>query len=185
MPSLRLDIQTVHSNLIRRSSPDQLRISGQQADLIIDKKKSHFTMRQKADTVEINNYPAWSQLDNSKRVGDMESKVSGYSKNKAMRAIAEYSSDGDQLMAIERKGAKPFASIAKRKSEKFSKAEVDIGYFPKNAIKVRVRKGYIKSSFTPSEIKTDVQKNLKIDVVHGSSSSHVDRYPEVRINVVG
>lgn len=185
MSDLRLNIQTLSSNVTTRNKPDEIQIRGNQADLVLHKKDSKFSIRQKLDTVEIGNYPARRQFDNSKNVMDMTKKTSRYAESKAMKAIAQYSSDGDRMMDIERKGSKPIAEIAKRKSQTFSKVNLDLVYYPNNSIDIKVRKGYIKYDFQPGEIKTNVNKNLQIDVKKGNLNVNVDRYPKVLINVVG
>lgn len=181
--SLNLKIDTQRSNLQMEAKDAKLNISGQDAKMDIQVEKGDFKVRQKSDTLEINNYPAFKQL-NSYRVQDLMEKVNGEAKQKTSEAVSRYVQDGDAMMKIENKGT-PLVEIAKQHSNTVGKTNLNVTHFPKEPIEINVKKGYLDIEAIPDKVSTHIQKNLKIEVAPGGVYTTVDKLPKVNIEVVG
>ncbi|MBZ4683470.1 MAG: hypothetical protein PWP46_1127 [Fusobacteriaceae bacterium] len=175
-----IQINTINSNIRISSTRPKMRISGQDATMNLSKTKSKFNIKTKSDTVEIHNYPADKQLYRKNPV-DLQRDISSYSVQKGNQGISEYVRDGDRMMRIENKEKNAIANISVEKTYRNGKKEINVGYFPKEPIQIRVKKGYVKIDYKPYKINLDVKKNLNIDSNKGTLNIGVDRYPKVEI----
>ena len=87
--SIRLDIRTEQSNLKIDKVDPQMNISGQEATMSIEKTDGDFKIHQKADTIDINSYNAYKQL-NSYSPQDLMKKVYNEGKQKTSEAVSQY-----------------------------------------------------------------------------------------------
>lgn len=181
--SLNLKIETQRSNLQMESKDARLDISGQDAKMDLKVEKGNFRVRQKSDTLEINNYPAFKQL-NSYNVQDLMIKNKNEAKQKTSEAISRYTQDGNAMMKIENKG-NPLVEIAKEHANTVGKTNLNVTHFPKEPIEINVKKGYLDIEAVPDKISVDVKKNLKIEVAPGGVYTALDKLPKVNIEVVG
>ncbi len=181
--SLSLKIDTQRSNLQMEAKDAKLDISGQDAKMDVQVEKGDFKVRQKSDTLEINNYPAFKQL-NSYKLQDLMEKVNEESKQKTSEAINRYVQDGDAMMKIENKGT-PLIEIAKQHANTVGKTNLNVTHFPKEPIEISVKKGYLDIEAIPDKVSTNVQKNLRIEVTPGGVYTTLDKLPKVNVEVVG
>ena len=181
--SIRLNIQTDRSNLIINKVDPKLDISGQEATMSIEKQDGDFKIHQKADTIDINNYNAFKQL-NSYSPQDLMKKAYNEGKQKASEAVSQYVRDGEAAMKIENKG-NPLIEIGKAHGSPVGKTNLNIENFPKEPIEVSVKKGYLDVEAIPDKLSTKVQKNLKIEVQPGGVYTTIDKLPKVNIETVG
>ncbi|BDU51080.1 DUF6470 family protein [Haliovirga abyssi] len=181
-PSLK--IETINAKINITKTDPKINITGQTGDFKLIKTEHRFEVEKKDAELLIHNYPAFRQLDNSKNIMDMTDKVASQSLNDSYTAIAEYASDGDAMMKIDKKSASPIPYIAKRKAERNLKAKVKLDVFPKNPIQIDVRKGYVTSSYSPGKIETISKERLNISAQMGEINIKAN-YPKVNINVIG
>lgn len=180
----RLQIRTTNAKMTIQKREPKLQISGQNATVRLDKKEHKFQVYTKDAKIKIDNYAAFKQLDNTKKVADMEAKVDGYSRRKGKKAVSEYVSDGDNMMKIETKNKKVLSNISKRNANRLAKAEIKLEFFPENDIKINVQKGKVSTKYQAGEIKTNVQKNLRIRTIPGEVKTSAT-YPKVEIKAIG
>lgn len=181
--AISLRMWTDNSSIQMETQDAQMDISGQAATMNLDKTKGDFSIRQKGDTLEIHNYPAYKQLNNYSPQ-DLMKKMHGEAKQKASQAISQYASDGEVMMKIENKG-KPLIEIAKRHGEPVGKTNLNITHFPAEPIDISVNEGYVDVQATPDKIDVSVQKNLQINIQQGGVYTTVDGFPKVNIETVG
>jgi len=182
MPSLK--ITTIDAKMTIQKRDPKMQISGQDAKVTIQKREHSFKVYTKDAKIKIDNYVAFKQLDNSKKMADMEAKIDGYSRQKGRKATSEYVSDGNNMMQIETNNKKVLSNISKRNANRFSNSEINLGIFPKNNIKINVEEGKVTTNYKPGEIKTNVQKNLKIKAIPGEIRTSAT-YPKVEIKMIG
>lgn len=181
--SIRLDIRTEQSNLKIDKVDSKMDISGQDAKMTIEKTDGDFKVHQKADTIDIDSYNAYKQL-NSYSPQDLMKKVYNQGKQKASEAISQYVRDGEAMMKIENKG-NPLTEIGKAHGSPVGKTNLNVEHFPKERIEISVKKGYLEVEAIPDKLSTKVQKNLKIEVQPGGVYTTVDKLPKVNIETVG
>ena len=181
--SIRLDIKTEQSNLKIDKVDPQMNISGQEATMSIEKTDGDFKIHQKADTIDINSYNAYKQL-NSYSPQDLMKKVYNEDKQKTSEAVSQYVRDGEAMMKIENKG-KPLTEIGKAHGSPVGKTNLNIEHFPKEPIEVSVKEGYLEVEAIPDKLSTKVQKNLRIEVQPGGVYTTIDKIPKVNIETVG
>ncbi|TDT68073.1 hypothetical protein EV215_1794 [Hypnocyclicus thermotrophus] len=178
--SKMIQINTINSNIRISSTRPQMKIRGQDATMNLRKTKAKFNIKTKSDTVEIHNYPADKQLYRKNPV-DLQKDISNYSLQKGNQAISEYVQDGDRMMKIENNEKNAIANISLEKLYRNGKKEINVGYFPKEPIRIRVKKGYVNINYKPYKIDLNVKKNLNINSKKGTLNIGVDRYPKVEI----
>ncbi len=181
--SVRLDIRTEQSNLKIDKVDPKMDISGQVAKMTIEKTDGDFKVHQKADTIDIDSYNAYKQL-NSYSPQDLMKKVYNQGKQKASEAVSQYVRDGEAAMKIENKG-NPLTEIGKAHGSPVGKTNLNVEHFPKEPIEISVKKGYLEVEAIPDKLSTKVQKNLKIEVQPGGVYTTVDKLPKVNIETVG
>ncbi|MGM0508345.1 MAG: DUF6470 family protein [Fusobacteriota bacterium] len=179
-----LKINTIDAKVNIKKRDAQMNIKGNQADMTLKRKKHRFQVNTKDAKVEIDNYPAFRQFDNSKTTMDMERKVSSESMQKSYKAIAQYSSDGDAMMNIENSSGNVLAKIAADKAFGDLEREIGLQHFPKENIKIRVKKGNVRTNYIPGKIETNVRKNLQISSTPGKIDISAN-YPKVIIDLKG
>ena len=181
--SIRLDIRTEQSNLKIDKVDPKMDISGQDAKMTIEKTDGDFKVHQKADTIDIDSYNAYKQL-NSYSPQDLMKKVYNQGKQKASEAISQYVRDGEAMMKIENKG-NPLTEIGKAHGSPVGKTNLNVEHFPKEPIEISVKKGYLEVEAIPDKLSTKVQKNLRIEVQPGGVYTTIDKIPKVNIETVG
>ncbi len=181
--SVSIRINTDNTNIKLRTKDAKMKISGQEADFKLKKTKGKFDIRQKADTIEIDTYKAYKQLGLDSPQ-DLMRTIGRKSERKAKENISSYVRDGEAMMKIENKG-KPILKIAEKNAHKEDKVELNVAYFPKTPIDIRVKKGYLKVEAEPDKISAEAKQQLRIDVKPGGVYTTVDNYPKVNIETVG
>lgn len=181
--SVSLNMRTEHSKLQIDKVDPQMNISGQEATVTVKNQKGDFKIHQKSDTLEIDSYNAYKQL-NSYSPQDLMRKNYNEGKQKTSEAVSQYVRDGEATMEIENKG-NPLIEIGKAHANKVGKTNLNIEHFPKEPIEISVKKGYLEVEVIPDKISTDVQKNLRIDVQPGGVYTKVEGIPKVNIEVIG
>ncbi|MBN1467476.1 MAG: hypothetical protein JXM74_01385 [Fusobacteriaceae bacterium] len=181
--SVKLNITTDNSNILIDKTEPQMEISGQQAQMTLEKQEGNFKIHQKADTLEINSYNAFKQL-NSYRPQDLMVKMKQKAEQETSKGISRYVTDGEAMMKIENKG-NPIAKIAEDHGYINSNTSLNIEHFPKEPVEINVKEGYFQVESNPDVITPVVQKNLNIQVEPGGVYTTVDKIPKVNIEVVG
>lgn len=179
----RLDINIQNSNIKIASKAPKVKIRGNQASMDINKTEMKFSVRQKFDKVDIHNYPPDKQLYR-KNPTDLRHEMNNYSQKKGNDAVSQYVREGNRAMKIEDGEKAVFSHLAKESSFAKGKKDIRITHFPKEPVKVGVKKGYINIDYKPSKIDTNVQKHIKIDTTPGELKIGADQYPKVEIRAV-
>jgi hypothetical protein len=179
----RLDINIRNSNLQISSKDPKIKVTGNQSSMKLNQTKSKFTVKQKFDKVDINNYPPDKQLYR-KNPTDLRRQIINYSKQKGNDAVSQYVREGNRAMELENDEKNLISNLAKESSFAKGKKDIRITYFPQEPIEIKVKKGYMKVDSKPSSIKPSVQKNIKVEATPGDLQIGADQYPKVEIQAI-
>ena len=180
----KLDIKVHSAQMQINVEKPRINISGQRGEFNIQKREHHFSIASKPAEISINNYPAYKQLG-YKNVSDLGRDIASKSIREGMRAIADMSSDGDNLMKIETQNRDAIAQVALSKHRsRYRKAEIGIMHFPQENIQINVQEGEVKVNYSPGEINVRSEKTLRIDAEMGRVETRAT-YPKVDVRVVG
>lgn len=182
-----LQMQSVHGKIGMQSNRPQMQIQQKNAELTI--KQEH------GGTLRMSTRPSKLHIDQTEAFADANLKgplrssneFTGRTKSEVAQYIAKTNQQGDQMMKIEN-GGNAIPRIAKANSELYPERELNIGYMPRNAFRV-------KFNYQPSELSINVSSSQpeinvrrndpKISIPKWQSEVYVRQKNKLSIQAVG
>jgi hypothetical protein len=179
MPQIKIEQRTGKIGLQIKKPQQSLRQEKSTLEIHQDVGK----LKIKKDVVEVNvdNYPARYDLG-YKNSSDMVKQSARQGKEAVIKAIGQYSQQGDQLMRIENKG-KPLVQQAKQATQAGKK---EIGLRWKRGPKINVKPHKLELDYKPNypSIKSSMG-SVATDLERGTVKVSLDQYNKLKISLTG